>query len=107
MSELNLMLAVDLPLLKKEFLLYLVATARASGAIVTVPRVEGRWQPLCAVYRPAFAAVARESLQAGKNKIDPLFAKVQIRALEEKELSSADFQPPCSETSILRKHPAG
>jgi molybdopterin-guanine dinucleotide biosynthesis protein A len=90
-SELNLMLAVDLPLMKPEFLAYLIAQARESGAIVTVPRAGGGFQPLCAVYRREFAGTAEDSLQAGKNKIDPLFAKVRARVIEQGELVRAGF----------------
>jgi len=90
-SELNLMLAVDLPLMKPEFLAYLITQARGLGAIVTVPKAGGGFQPLCAVYRREFASVAEESLRAGKNKIDPLFAKVTTRVIEEEELVRAGF----------------
>ncbi|HYA22940.1 MAG TPA: molybdenum cofactor guanylyltransferase, partial [Terriglobales bacterium] len=90
-SELNLMLAVDLPLMRPEFLSYLIGQAREAGATVTVPDAAGGLQPLCAVYRREFAGLAEESLQAGKNKIDPLFAKVSTRVVEEEELVRAGF----------------
>jgi len=90
-SELNLMLAVDLPLMKREFLAYLIAEARKSEAMVTVPNAGGGLQPLCAVYRREFADTTEESLRAGKNKIDPLFAKVSTRVIEEEELLRAGF----------------
>lgn len=90
-SELNLMLAVDLPLMKPEFLKFLISQAEASGAIVTVPDAAGGLQPLCAVYRKEFALVAEESLKAGKNKIDPLFAKVETVVIKEEKLLSAGF----------------
>ena len=90
-SELNLMLAVDLPLMKAEFLSFLIGQARESGAIVTVPKAAGGLQPLCAVYRREFVAVAEESLNSGKNKIDPLFAKLKTRVINEEELVRAGF----------------
>jgi len=92
-SELNLMLAVDLPLMTPEFLTYLISQARKAGAIVTVPNAGGGLQPLCAVYRREFAGIAEASLRAGKNKIDPLFAKVKTRVIEEEELVGAGFSP--------------
>jgi len=58
-----------------------------------VPRAAGGWQPLCAVYRRAFADVAEAELQHSTNKIDPLFAKVDVRVVEEVELKSAGFSP--------------
>jgi molybdopterin-guanine dinucleotide biosynthesis protein A len=87
-TELNLMLAVDLPFVEARLLEYLIAQARASGAVVTVPRAAGGLQPLCAVYRREFAAVAARSLQKGQNKIDALFAQVETRVLGEKEIAS-------------------
>src|ERR1700759_2142962 len=70
-AEWNLILAVDTPFVTAEFLKYLLARAESSGATVTVPSVNGYFQPLCAVYRKAFLASAERALKAGKNKIDP------------------------------------
>jgi molybdopterin-guanine dinucleotide biosynthesis protein A len=92
-TELNLILAVDTPFLRPEFLQYLVAQARAGGALVTLPRAGGGWQPLCAVYGRAFLPLAQEALAAGRNKIDPLFAVASVRALEEGELKRLAFDP--------------
>jgi molybdopterin-guanine dinucleotide biosynthesis protein A len=92
-SDLNLMFAVDMPLMKPEFLAYLITQARESGATVTVPNAGGGFQPLCAVYGRKFAEIAEASLQAGKNKIDPLFAKVSTRIIGEDELARAGFSP--------------
>lgn len=90
-TDLNLMLAVDMPFLKPEFLAYLIAQARESGATVTVPNACGGFQPLCGVYRAKFAETAEESLRAGKNKIDALFAKVSTRIIGEDELERTGF----------------
>jgi molybdenum cofactor guanylyltransferase len=92
-AELNLVIAVDMPLLSREFLRYLVDRARNSTAIVTVPRTDGRWQPLCAVYRASFLTLAEDALQAGTNKIDPLFAMTQVLTIEDVELKEAGFSP--------------
>ena len=90
-TELNLMLAVDLPFVEFKFLRYLIEHAGGSDAMVTVPRAGNGWQPLCAVYRREFAAVAEQSLREGKNKIDALFARVKIRVVEEQELLQRGF----------------
>ena len=92
-SDLNLLLAVDIPFVKPEFLKYLVEQARASDALVTVPHSEKGFQPICAVYRRAFADFAESSLRSGKNKIDPLFAQVTTRVINEKEIISLSFSP--------------
>jgi molybdenum cofactor guanylyltransferase len=90
-TELNLMLAVDLPFVTLEFLEYLIPRARESGATVTIPRVGGGLQPLCAVYRREFAGVAGQALLEGKNKIDLLFTKGETRVIQENELMQAGF----------------
>lgn len=90
-TELNLMLAVDLPFIVPEFLEYLLLQARESGAMVTVQRADRGLQPLCAVYRRGFADAAEQSLREGKNKIDALFAKVETYVIEEDELVQAGF----------------
>jgi len=92
-SELNLILAVDMPLVTPAFLVYLIAQARRSAAVVTVPNAFGGFQPLCAVYRREFADLAEESLHAGKNKIDPLFVRTSTQVITEEQLLSAGFSP--------------
>jgi molybdopterin-guanine dinucleotide biosynthesis protein A len=90
-AELNLMLAVDLPFLETRFLEYLLSAARRSKAAVTVPRADGGFQPLCAVYRWRFADLAVRALRAGNNKIDQLFVPADTCILEEDELKGAGF----------------
>jgi molybdopterin-guanine dinucleotide biosynthesis protein A len=90
-AELNLMLAVDLPLLEPRFLAYLVHAASESSAAVTLAHAAGGWQPLCAVYRRGFATVAEQSLRAESNRIDTLLVGVETRVIAEEELEGAGF----------------
>ena len=90
-AELNLMLAVDMPFVSRELLDFLFAAANETDAIVVVPRTARGFQPLCAVYRRAFAAAAEEALRAGNYKIDAVFAGVAVRVIEEGELARAGF----------------
>jgi molybdopterin-guanine dinucleotide biosynthesis protein A len=92
-TDFNLILAVDLPFVEANFLRYLLSRARESSAMVTLPRAAQRLQPLCAIYRRAFTAVAEESLRNGKNKIDSLFASVQTCVIEEADLMRSGFSP--------------
>ena len=82
---------MDMPFLELDFLKYLIARARESEAVVGVPRMGGRLQPLCAIYRKDFAEVAERSLRAGKNKVDSLFPEVQTLVLEQAELERNGF----------------
>lgn len=90
-SELNLMLAVDMPFVTRELLEFLFAVAETSDAAITVPRVGKGFQPLCAIYRREFVATAEAALRAGKYKIDAVFADVSTHVIEESELAAAGF----------------
>lgn len=91
-TELNLMLAVDMPFVSAAFLRYLIDQARAAPeAIATVPLAVGRWQPLCAIYRREFGDVAETALRLGRNRIDSLFALVTTQVLEEEQLKRNGF----------------
>jgi len=91
-TELNLVMAVDLPFLPESALKYLLEQARACDAVVTIPRIGGFRQTLCAVYRLEFAELAEESLRSGRNKIDPLYEQTSVRVLEEEELAEVDIE---------------
>jgi molybdopterin-guanine dinucleotide biosynthesis protein A len=91
-SELNLVLAVDMPFVQERFLNYLVSEAEKCDAVATVPRAAGNWQPLCAVYRKAFADLAEPALRTGRNKIDPLFKEPRMRVITQDELEQAGFR---------------
>lgn len=92
LTELNLMLSVDTPFVSRAFLQYLVSQARsAPEAAVIVPRIDGGWQPLCAIYRREFADAAENALRASRNKIGHLFDAVRTRVIEQNELEGAGF----------------
>lgn len=92
-TDLNLILAVDTPFMDPAFLRYLVEQARVGGALVVVPRIGGRFQPLCAIYRRAFGDMARRALEAGQNKIDLLFAPATTHIIQQDAIESLAFSP--------------
>jgi len=92
-TDWNVLLAVDLPFVSPALLHFLVAQARQGEAMVTVPRAGKGWQPLCAVYRRAFADAAETALRAGRYKIDALFDDSPIRPVVEEDLRRAGFSP--------------
>lgn len=87
----NLIMAVDTPLMAPEFLRYLRDQAFASMALVTVPHVNGRVQPLCAIYRREFAEPAEALLASGQNKIDLLFRPEITRIITQDEIERLAF----------------
>jgi len=90
-TDLNLILAVDVPFITAAFLQFLFAHGRASAASVTAVRTSDGWQPLCAVYRRQFADTAEESLRQGRYKIDTLFDEADTRVIDRNELEAAGF----------------
>ena len=92
-TDLNLILAVDLPFLEPRFLHYLLAEAQSASATVTVPAAAGHLHPLCAMYRKQFGVIAERALAAGRNKVDALFSETPLRILDEQELVTAGFNP--------------
>jgi len=91
-TDLNLILAVDVPFVSAALLRYLVRRAGESpAALVTVPRTGQRWQPLCAVYRRKFGELAEPSLRAGRYKIDALFDRKRTQVITGEELLAAGF----------------
>ena len=68
-TDLNLIIAVDMPFLQPEFLSYLIRQARDSSAAVVVPRTAKGLQPLAAVYRREFAAVAERACERDRTRL--------------------------------------
>lgn len=92
-TDLNLLLAVDIPFVSPGLLQYLSSQAGQSSALVTVPVIAQRFQPLCAIYRRKFATRAETALRAGRYKIDLLFDPGITRNVTEEDLRSAGFAP--------------
>jgi molybdopterin-guanine dinucleotide biosynthesis protein A len=91
-TELNLVLAVDMPFVSWAFVQYLISRARSTPEAAAVVARDGDfWQPLCGIYRREFAAAAENALRSGHNRIDPLFDAVRTRVIEREELEAAGF----------------
>jgi molybdopterin-guanine dinucleotide biosynthesis protein A len=90
-AQLNLMLAVDMPFVSEELLAFLFAAAENNNAAVTLPRTSQGLQPLCAVYRHEFLALAETALRAGKYKVDAVFSAVSTHEIDAAELAAAGF----------------
>ena len=92
-TDLNLILAVDLPFVEEGFLEFLLRAAQQTDAMAVVPKAAGGWQPLCAVYRKRFGNAAEQALKLGRNKIDLLFGPVPVLTISEQEIVGAGFSP--------------
>jgi molybdenum cofactor guanylyltransferase len=93
-SDLNLILAVDVPFVPPDLLRYLLTQAFSDRDVIAiVPRTTQGWQPLCAVYRREFSHAAETALRAGNYKIDALFSKIKVLGVDEDELAALGFPP--------------
>ncbi len=90
-TDLNLMVAVDMPFLQPDFLRFLIARARSTSSMVVVPKTSNGLQPLCGVYRRSVAEIAEPALRDGRNKITLLFSEVQTLVIEPEELERNGF----------------
>jgi molybdopterin-guanine dinucleotide biosynthesis protein A len=68
-AALVMVLGVDLPLLPTEFLAWMLERALTTGAVVTMPRLLGKPQPLCAVYRREVVPGITAALEAGDYRV--------------------------------------
>jgi molybdopterin-guanine dinucleotide biosynthesis protein A len=75
-EPLNLFLPVDMPLLPARFLHWMLLRAEITGALMTVPRINGQPQPLCAVYHRDLLRPITASLLAGNYKVMPVVSAV-------------------------------
>ena len=69
---LNVFLPVDMPLLPARFLSWMLERAEITGALATIPRINGRPQPLCAVYHRDLLDHITASLLGGNYKVMPV-----------------------------------
>lgn len=81
-TEYLLLIAVDSPFVTCEMADALVDVAEKSGCDACVYTLEGRPQPLFALYRKTCLAPAEELLKAGENKMGLLLRRVNTRYLE-------------------------
>jgi molybdopterin-guanine dinucleotide biosynthesis protein A len=92
-TDLNLILAVDVPFVSPALLHFLIQRASNNAATITVAQTAGGYQPLCAIYRRNFAEVAEQSLQSGRYKIDALFVPTSTQTITQEELERAGVSP--------------
>lgn len=79
-EDMNLFLPVDIPAIPVEFLRWMAVRAEQTAAIATVPYLQGRPQPLCAVYHRVLLPHAQAALAVGDAKV--------MRAIEKASLTT-------------------
>lgn len=79
-TELNLVVACDMPLVRSSVLRRLIALCEDADLCVAV--VDGRASPLCGVYRSSVAVMAQELLDGGERRVMALLDRVQTKRVE-------------------------
>ena len=83
-----LVLAGDMPFVTSSFLAFLVGLADSHDA--AVPRPEGRWQPLCAVYDRRVASHLRQAIDAGRWRVVDALDGLLVREVTDAEIAPFD-----------------
>jgi molybdopterin-guanine dinucleotide biosynthesis protein A len=89
-SHHNLVVACDMPFLNRDLMLYLMDLA--PNFDVVVPKLDGYFEPLHAVYSKACLAPIEEILREGNMEILRLFDLVKIRYVDRDEIAKFDPQ---------------
>ncbi len=84
-----LVVACDMPFLKKEVLEYIIKQVRPCWDVV-VPRISGRFEPLHAVYSRGCLKYIYQNIMANELKITGFYDRVRVKAVDEVELSIID-----------------
>jgi len=92
-TDWNLIVAVDLPLLSPEMLMWLTNFAAHSCELAIVPRVKSRLQPLSAVYHRDLLSDVECALEKRESSIHRLLERVNTRIIEEDLLIANGFSP--------------
>ncbi|HLJ27242.1 MAG TPA: molybdenum cofactor guanylyltransferase [Candidatus Angelobacter sp.] len=87
----SLIISVDTPFIRTDFLNYMIERALNSSAMVTAPRIGGVVQPLCAVFSRDFLPIVEAALKSGKYKVEPTFPQEQTLVLTEADLSQFEM----------------
>jgi molybdopterin-guanine dinucleotide biosynthesis protein A len=80
----------DVPLLDVPAIRLLLGSACQEEAVI--PQIEGRLQPLCALYPPSAFAAAREAA-ATSPRVMNWIAKLSIQALDERTIQESGVNP--------------
>ncbi|MEW6545896.1 MAG: molybdenum cofactor guanylyltransferase [Bacillota bacterium] len=88
-----LALACDLPLFPAGLAVYMLEVASSEdGWQAVVPRWNGFWEPLAALYAPSCLAAIEEALARGERRLASFYPRVRVRPVEEREIRL--YAPP-------------
>ncbi len=65
-----------------------VAGSEARAVDAVIPRIDGRWQPLCAAYRRSAGRAAADLVERGIRSVHALLDAIAVEAVSRRELES-------------------
>ncbi len=88
-GDLAMVVACDMPLVRRETFAYLLSLAE--GVDVVMPRIQGREEPLHAVYRPVTCLPAVEAaIHRGQKRLISFLPDVRVRYVDDTMLRGVD-----------------
>ncbi|HXG88696.1 MAG TPA: molybdenum cofactor guanylyltransferase [Vicinamibacterales bacterium] len=87
-SSTVLVLAGDLPFISAQLLRQLDTMGAGHDAVV--PRIDGRWHPLCAAYRRTVAGAIKQRIAHGRLRVTDALSDMRVRELSADDLRRLD-----------------
>ncbi len=87
-SELNLVVACDMPFLNLDLIKFMVSQANACDAVI--PRLGGLMEPLHAIYSRSAKNSALELIDSGSFSLSQLIKRIPVRFVDEGEIDVYD-----------------
>ena len=87
-SELNLVVACDMPFLNLDLIKFMVSQANACDAVI--PRLGGLMEPLHAIYSRSAKNSALELIDSGSFSLSQLIKRILVRFVDEGEIDVYD-----------------
>jgi molybdenum cofactor guanylyltransferase len=87
-SEVNLVVACDMPFLNPDLIKFMVSQSDEYDAVI--PRIGGLIEPLHAVYRRNVKALASELIKSGEYSLRSLLKRIRVRFVDETEIDRYD-----------------
>lgn len=100
----SFVLAVDLPLIRRDVLSFLRSRFEASNASMLVPVWDGAPQVLCAGYRTCIAPMLAERMAAGKYDLRGLLEEADVEMIEEAALRARFTGEPLMNVNTPAEH---
>ncbi|MDI6850502.1 MAG: molybdenum cofactor guanylyltransferase [bacterium] len=89
-SLVNLVVACDMPFIKRELVQFLLSKAEECRADAVVPVVGGYFEPLLAVYNKSCIDAIEGEIKKGNLKITGFYSRVNIKSVSEEEIRIFD-----------------